>query len=180
MTPDELKSFLDLTAAIERHQQALDAAVKSKQQLARTLYERYGRNAVYRIAHGEQLLDLMIARTKADTYYFAPRVRYPKESRLAKAEKKRLDRAARLQSFPTQASVPRPPLTQAEIDAAIQRGRSDLDPSTPERAALAPNDDSKVRLPIVGDVDQPSTPEPRLLAIQEPSGVLFGDPEGGE
>lgn len=177
MTPTELKSFLDLTAAIAHHEQALEAAVKAKQQLARTLYERYGRNAVYRIGEGDQQLDLMVARSKANTHYFAPRIRYPKESRLAKAEKRRLDRAERMQAYPTQESVPRP-ITQAEIDAAIQKGRHDRDRATPKRAALMePVDESKFRLPIVGDVDKPSTPEPRLLEIKEPSGALLGDPQ---
>lgn len=187
MTPSELKSFLDLTAAIEHHKEALSTAVKQKQQLARTLYERYGRHAVYRIGDGPDQLDLTIARTKGGNHYFAPRVRFTKESRYAKAEKKRLDRAARMQRPPTQADVIRPArteITHAEIDAAMKRGRHDRDRATASRAAkIAPYNpdapDPKFRLPIVGDVDQPRPPvEPRLLDIKEPSGAMLGDVPG--
>jgi hypothetical protein len=177
MTSAELELYMRLTGAISHHEQALEAAVKAKQQLARTLYERYGRHAVYRIRDGANQQDLMVSRTKTDTYYFAPRVRYPKESRYAKKERLRLDRAARLQSFPTRDSVALP--THAAIDAAAEHGRHDRDRSTPERAAqIAPFDPeaARLRLPIVGDVDQPPAPrEPRLLDIQEPSGILLGD-----
>ena len=157
MTPAELKTFLDLTEAIAQHKQALDEATKAKQQLAHALYLRYGPHAVYRIGEGDQQQDLMVARTKTATYYFAPRVRYPKESRMAKAEKKRLDRAARLQTFPTQASIPRPKPTESP-------------PSHHDATTV------KHRLPIVGDVERPlAPPEPRLLEIREPSGALLGD-----
>lgn len=179
MTPAELETFLHLTAAITSHQEALDAAVKAKQQLAQTLYKRYGRNAVYRIGEGEEVQDLMISRTAVGSYFFAPRIRYTKESRYAKAAKKRLDRAARMQSYPTQASVPRPPgteISQAEIEAAMNRGRQDPAPVGLDSTGLNAEDNSKRRLPIVGDVENPPAPiEPRLLEIQEPSGGLVGD-----
>lgn len=92
----ELERYLALTSTIERLEGELQQAVKEKQQLAQVLYERHGRHAVYRV--GDQ--DLMVAPTKAGTYYFAPRVRWPKEARAAKAERKRLDRIARMQRPP--------------------------------------------------------------------------------
>lgn len=150
MTPKELTRYLALTASIARLQAELDDAMQAKQQLAQTLFKRNGKHSVYRIVDGDEQQDMMVTyNSKTGAYYFAPRYRYTKEARWAKAEQKRLDRAARLSRFPTQASVPRPTTNPEEL---------------------------KPRLPIVGDVDQPAAPrEPRLLEIREPSEALLGD-----
>jgi hypothetical protein len=94
MTPEELEQYLALTLEIERLEAALKAAVTSKQGLAQALYERYGKEANYKV--GDEML--VISPTKTGTYYFVRRVRWSKEARAAKAEKRRLDRIARLQS----------------------------------------------------------------------------------
>lgn len=167
MTPAELQLFLQLTAAIDQHKRDLDAAIKAKQDLARRLYERYGRHAVYRIEHKGKVLDLVISRSTRNNYFFAPRIRYPSEARFAKAEKKRLDRAARMAAFPTQATSIRPPprerptvkslaLTQTKIDHNMERENERSTP--PQAPPIARYDPNKVRLPIVGDVDRPPPP----------------------
>jgi len=193
VTPAELQLFLELTQEIERLEAALETANRSKQALAQKLYERHGRGAFYKV--GDKYW--MVVPTRAGTYFFAPRVRWPKEARAARAEQKRLDRIARLQGLPLRAPsgsiLVSPSFTSEEIrvvaeveaDIAKQPNRVELtatlsrsatqagsegrvSPLVPLTPPLPPAGQSKRHLPLVGDVDRPTQVEPRLLQIQEP------------
>lgn len=96
VTPKERALYQSVTLEIENLESNLKEAIRTKQRLAETLYKRYGKSASYKV--GDEYLVVCIARS--GTYHFAPRIRWPKEARAAKAEKRRLDRIARLQSLP--------------------------------------------------------------------------------
>lgn len=219
MTPQELQQYLSLISEIARLESELQGALNRKYHLARILYERHGKDATYKV--GDQYL--MIAPTKTGTYYFVPRVRWPSEARAARAEKKRLDRIARLQRMPQR--KPEPSMTTREAPKATRRieATATLSRTTDPRieacdpkksdtsldvgeesqgdglgnllvsAAASPMQSGSVvpsaqdltseveghhhtpgsfsdkhHLPIVGDVEQPSQVEPRLLQIHEP------------
>jgi hypothetical protein len=233
VTPQELAHYLRLVQEIGRLESELKAAIKQKHALAKTLYERHGRDASYKV--GDQYL--MVAPTRIGTYYFVPRVRWPSEARAAKSEKKRLDRIARLQQRPkrmpeqNKAAESQIPVRRIEVTATLSRGAQGLDepkdvrkethgdglgnlvgsatlthedlgrpipsPTPLERGwgecgSVAPSVaqdhppmvearhtpaffTAKHRLPIVGDVEQPSQVEPRLLHIREPPALDLED-----
>ena len=116
MTPQELSRYLEITGEIKRLEAELKTVVAAKQELAKMLYERNGRDSTYKV--GDEYL--IIAPTKQGTYYFVPRVRWSKQAAAAKAEKKKLDRLARMQTPP--GHKPDEPDTPAQSPTA-QPGR---------------------------------------------------------
>lgn len=130
VTPQELEHYLELTQEIERLEAALKAAQQAKQALAQRLYERHGRGTSYKI--GDKYW--IVAPSRSGTYYFVPRVRWPKEARAAKAEQKRLDRIARLQRMPlrTPADTSRVHLSETPEEIRIA-ANLESEPPTPRR-----------------------------------------------
>lgn len=152
--PEEVARYLTLQSEIKELEHRLAARVKEKQELARSFYERFGKNAVYRV--GGQ--DLIVAPTRQGTYYFVARVRWTPEARAAKAEKRRLDRLARLQALELRASPPAES-SDEESDEAYPQGRVGSTPPPPPEPGDVQEPDAQPLLQIV-ELPEPDESDP--------------------